>query len=1022
MFAFRLPRGIGFGFALLLGGAHVVAQSAPAPRPLAHTDFDSWRSVATPQLSRDGRWLAYSFMPQDADGELVVREVATGKEHRVPVGALPPPAVPPGDENPNPEAPLAVRNIRLAFTSDSRFLVATTHPAKADLAAARRAKKKPEELPKGGLVTVNLASGVVTREADVKSFQLPTKGGAWLAFLKEAKPEEKKPDDAKPAATTAPKETKEPDTEREEDFGAEEVADAAAPRRATAAASTTRSATAATPGERTYGTELVLRQLEQGSERTFAAVSDYSFARDGRTLLFTVSAKTEADNGVYAATPGDAAAPLGLLTGKGRYSRLTWDREQTQAAFVSDRDSTGPRTSARYKLYHWPRGEKTAVAVVTAETKGLSASLTVSGNASPAFSRDGRKLYVSAGTPPRPPRPPGSEQLDEDKVTADLWHWRDGFIQPMQKVRATQERNRSYRGVLDLASKTYVQLADEALATVTLSDDGTRALGTDDRAYRHLVDFDGRYADIYVVNAVTGERHLALKQQRSESGSALLWSPDGKWASYYAGKHWHALDTVTGATRPLTTKLRVAFHNEEDDRPAPPGAYGAAGWTKDSGSFLVYDRFDVWQTFVDGRAPKNLTAGHGRATKVQLRVQRIEPVDEDDDERGIDPAKPLTLRGESEETRATGFLRTSFTATAAPARLLWGDKRFTYVGRARDADTLLVTGSRFDEFPDVHVTDGSFTTLAKQTDGGAQLAAFTWGRAELVSFRSDAGVPLKASLYKPANFDPKKKYPLLVYIYERLSQNVHNFSNPAPGTSINVPFYVSNGYCVLMPDIVYQTGEPGKSALRCVLPAIDAVAAQGFIDEKAIGIQGHSWGGYQIAYMVTQTNRFRAAEAGAPVGNMTSAYSGIRWGTGLPRQFQYEQTQSRIGKKLTEVPRTYLDNSPVFHAHKVQTPLLILSNDNDDAVPWYQGIELFLALRRQGKPAWLFNYNGEFHGLRRRANQEDWAKRMQQFFDHHLKGAPAPEWLEKGVPYVERDEEKLKFNAPPAPKPASAAQ
>ena len=1035
MLSLRHPRGLVFAVTLIFGiTAAVAAQIPPAPRPLAHSDFDSWRSIATPQLSHDGRWLAYSFMPQDGDGELVVREVATGKEHRVPVGALPPPAVPPADENPNPEAGPVVRNIRIAFTGDSRFAVASTHPAKADLAAARRAKKKPDEQPKGGLVVVQLASGAVTRIADVKSFQVPAKGGAWAAFLKEAKPEEKKPDDTKTEAKPAEPENDgghgfEPDADLP-DAADDLDQDQAGARRSGAPVPAAAATAAAGSGSgtvvaRTYGTELVLRNLEQGSERVFAAVTDYSFARDGRTLLYAVSAKTEAENGVYVTTPGDAAAPLGVLTGKGRYSRLAWDREQTQAAFISDRDSTGPRSAARYKLYHWQRGSEKAAPIVTAETKGLPATLTVSSTASPAFSRDGRKLYVSAGTPPKPPRAPGTEQLDEDKVSADLWHWRDGFVQPMQKVRATQERNRSYRGVLDLATKNYVQLGDEALATVTLSDDGTRALGTDDRAYRHLVDFDGRFSDIYVINASTGERKLALKEQRSEGG-ATLWSPDGKWACYYHGKHWHALDTATGETRPLTAKLRVAFFNEDDDRPTPPASYGAAGWTKDSASWIAYDRFDVWQLFLDGRAPKNLTAGHGRATKVQLRVQRIDPVDEDDNERGIDPAKPLTLRGESEETRATGFFRTSFaaSATTAPERLLWADKRFTYVGRARDADALLVTVSRFDEFPDVHVTDASFAKLAKQTEGGAQLAAFTWGRAELVAFRNADGVPLKATLYKPANFDPKKKYPLLVYIYERLSQNVHAFSNPAPGTSINVPFYVSNDYLVLMPDIVYKTGEPGKSALRCVLPAIDAVTAQGFIDEKAIGIQGHSWGGYQIAYMVTQTDRFRAAEAGAPVGNMTSAYSGIRWGTGLPRQFQYEQTQSRIGKKLTDAPRTYLANSPVFHAERVKTPLLILHNDNDDAVPWQQGIELFLALRRHGKPAWLFNYNGEFHGLRRRANQEDWSRRMSQFFDHHLKGSPAPEWLEKGVPYIERDEEKLKFNAKPAAaiKPAAAAQ
>ena len=1030
-----------------------------APRPLTHDDYDTWRNIATPQLSRDGRWLAYAWMPQEADGELVVREVATSREHRVPVGALPPPALPSPDENPNPEAPPPVRNIRIAFTSDGAFAVASTYPTKADATAARRAKKKPEEMPKGGLVVVRLADGEVTRVADVKSFQVPGKGGAWLAYLKEAKPEEKKPEAKAGEEAKAETKTATPEEDAEaatgsagrsaQEDGGEEAGDQA---RRGGAAGAGGGAAAGAPGERTFGTELVLRDLAAGAERSFASVSDYSLARDGKALLYTVSAKTETENGVYVATPGDAAAPRGLLTGKGRYSRLTWDREQAQVAFVSDHDAvatggagaagaaTGSaaagggasRGAPRHKLYHWPRGAAAAEPVVSAATKGWPAKFAVSSTASPAFSRDGKKLYVGAGLAARGGRggggaggapaggsgaaaaAGGAAAADEDKVTADLWHWRDGHVQPMQKVRVNQDRNRTYRGVFDFAARTYVQLGDEELATISLSDDGTRAIGTDDRAYRHLGDFDGRFADVHVVDATTGARKVALTKLRSEGGSVTLWSPDGKHAAYYQGKQWHLLDTATGATRSLTAGMRVALHNEDDDRPAPPSPYGAAGWTKDSASFLVYDRFDVWQVFVDGRAPRNLTAGHGRATKVQLRVQRIEPVDEEDDERGIDPAKPLVLRGESEETRATGFFRTAFGAEkpAAPVRLLWGDERYTYVGRAQEADALLLTVARFDRYPDVHVTDSSMATLKKLTDGDAQRAAFAWGRSELMAFRSTDGTPLKAALYLPANFDPKKKYPLMVYIYERLAQTVHGFVNPSPGTSINASFYTSNGYIVLMPDIVYKKGEPGESAMRCVLPAVDAAVARGFVDEKAIGIQGHSWGGYQIAYMLTRTDRFRAAEAGAPVGNMTSAYSGIRWGSGMPRQFQYETGQSRIGGSLQAETKKYLANSPIFHIERVTTPLLIMANDNDDAVPWYQGIELFLALRRHGKAAWLFNYNGEFHGLRRRVNQKDWAKRMSGFFDHYLKGAPAPEWLEKGVPYLERDEEKVKFNAP----------
>jgi dipeptidyl aminopeptidase/acylaminoacyl peptidase len=264
-------------------------------------------------------------------------------------------------------------------------------------------------------------------------------------------------------------------------------------------------------------------------------------------------------------------------------------------------------------------------------------------------------------------------------------------------------------------------------------------------------------------------------------------------------------------------------------------------------------------------------------------------------------------------------------------------------------------------------------------------------------------------LIKPENFDPKQKYPMIVYIYEKLSDGVHRFVDPRPGHSVNPSFYASNGYLIFMPDIVYTIGYPGQSALKCVLPAVQAVVDQGFVNEDAIGIQGHSWGGYQIAYMVTQTNRFKAAAPGALVANMTSAYSGIRWGTGLPRQFQYEHTQSRIGGSLWEEPLRFIENSPVFQAHRVQTPILMLHNDADDAVPWYQGIEFYLALRRLNKEAYFFNYNGEPHGIRRRPNQKDYTRRLQEFFDHFLKGAPSPEWMEKGIPYLQREKEKEKY-------------
>ena len=336
--------------------------------------------------------------------------------------------------------------------------------------------------------------------------------------------------------------------------------------------------------------------------------------------------------------------------------------------------------------------------------------------------------------------------------------------------------------------------------------------------------------------------------------------------------------------------------------------------------------------------------------------------------------------------------------------------------KAKDADVYLLTMQTFSQYPDYYLTTPEFDELKRVTDINPKVKEYNWGKAELIKYTSTEGTPLQGILIKPENFDPAKKYPMVVYIYERLSEGLHQFRAPnvIRGQIINPTFYASNGYLVLMPDIAYKVGAPGPSAVKCVLPAIQAVADKGFVDEKAIGINGQSWGGYQIAYMITQTNRFRAAVAGAPVSNMFSAYDGIRWGSGLPRQFQYEHGLSRIGATPRVAPHKYLENSPVFMADRVQTPLLMIHNDQDDAVPWYQGIEYFLALRRLGKEAYLLNYNGQPHNLTSKPAARDFAMRMFQFFEHHLKDKPAPAWMDKGVPFINREKEKEQWKKLPS--------
>ena len=927
-----------------------------AKRPLTRGDFDAFRGISGQKISPDGRHVAYGWFPQEGDGEVVVRELASGTEIREPAGERPQPLPP--DPEATEAAPPVQRTSTIQFTADSQWVIFTTFPSRAETDAARKAKKRPEDMPKAGLVLIDLRSKAVQRLTGVKGFQLARDANDFVVYHREG--------------TTTVEGAKAPvaDDDAEADQGRRGAAGLAAA---------------------TTGSPLVLRRLSDGVERIFADATDYSYTHDGRTLVYTVATKNpEATNGVYALTVVASGDPAPLVTGKGKYTRLTWDEKQQRLAVLGERqDAADPL--ARVKLYQWDRQAATASAIDLANLPG---GQTLSSKGTLNFSRDGERLFFGVAPPDKSAK--ASEDAPAEKAGFDLWHYLDDHIQPMQKSRAATDRNRTFRAVYHFATQKTIALAGLSMSELTASEDGRYAFGADDRAYRRALEYDRRYADLYVVNTSTGERTpLATKQP-----GAMIWSHMGNAAVHFDGRHWFAVQVPSGARANLTASIPAKFYNEDDDHPDAPPPYGFGGWTSDGASVLLYDRYDVWQVDLDGRRAVNVTDGLGRAEGLQFRAVRL---GDDPTERGFNPAKPLLLRAERLATRESGFYRDYLGRQIKPELLAMGARAYGSPLKAEKAEKILFTTSRFDEFPDLYVADTDLRNVQRVSDGGKQLEPFTWGKAELVSFRSLDGVPLKGTLMKPDNFDPAKKYPLLVYIYERLTQGLHNFVPPAPGHSINLSYYVSNGYMVLLPDIAYRVGYPGPSALQCVLPAIDAVVAKGGVDESNIGIQGHSWGGYQIAYMLGQTKRFKAAAAGAPVANMFSAYNGIRWGPGIPRQFQYERSQSRIGGTPWQYPLRYLENSPIFQADRVTTPLLLLHNDADDAVPWYQGIEYFLALRRLEKEVYLFSYNGEPHGIRRRVNQKDYARRLQEFFDFQLKGAAKPDWMVRGIPFLEKD-------------------
>ncbi|MBE0593650.1 MAG: S9 family peptidase [Gemmatimonadales bacterium] len=839
------------------------------------------------------------------------------------------------------------------FTRDSRYVVLLINPELAAVRSARRAGKKNDELPPDTVGVLAVATGTVTRLAPAKSYQVPEESGGWLAYL---------------------------------------LVDESVKRDSGAAGDTTGGVpTAARKGK---GNTLVVRALDSGAEQRFDHVTEFSFTRDGSRLAFAASGPDSSSTGVWVLETA-AGTAQSLVSGAGVFRSLAFDESGTQLAFLA---RLGAEDTLPHTLFHWKAGAPAAREVVSGATAGLPDGWQVSRHRAPSFSKAGTRLFF--GTAPAPAPDVKDTLTDEERVTVEIWHWQDPTLQPMQKLQLRQEGERNYLAMLDLRRDRVTQLATEDLPEITVGRDGDAdvALGVSELPYRMLSSWDSPdYRDVYLLDLRSGERVVLL--EKTQASPRL--SPQARYVAWYdlVDRAWFARPVSGGEVAELTKGIPYPLYDEEHDTPSLPSPYGMAGWTDDDRGVLIYDRFDVWLTDPRGRRPpRAITEGKGRSDSIAFRHVAL-----DRDARAIDPSAPLLFSAFQPWTKAAGFYRDRVEGTGEPQPLVHADLRFTSPIKAREADVLLFTRESVSEFPDLRVTDADFSAPRRISDANPQQSRYRWATVELVEWLSDDGVPLQGLVYKPEDFDPAKQYPLMVNFYERDSDNLHVYHAPVPHRSVIRPvFYASRGYVVFMPDVKYRDGYPGESALEAVVPGVLRLVAQGYVDRERIGIQGHSWGGYQIAYIVTKTNLFRAAGAGATVSNMISAYGGIRWGSGASRMFQYERTQSRIGATLWEAPLRFVENSPIFWADKIETPLLMMANDQDGAVPWYQGIELFVALRRLGKPAWLVNYNGEPHWPVSFAEKRDWNIRMQQFFDHYLMEAPAPVWLERGIPALEK--------------------
>jgi len=338
--------------------------------------------------------------------------------------------------------------------------------------------------------------------------------------------------------------------------------------------------------------------------------------------------------------------------------------------------------------------------------------------------------------------------------------------------------------------------------------------------------------------------------------------------------------------------------------------------------------------------------------------------------------------------------------------LVYKDMAIAGLRKAKEADKVLFTKQTYADSPDIFVTTGSFKKETQLSATNLQQEDYHWGRSELMEYTNRDGKKLQGALYYPANYEEGKKYPMIVYIYEIRSTGVHRYVSPSDKSAYNTTNFTTDGFFIFQPDIIYKTNHPGESAVDCVVPAVEEMLKTGMIDKDKIGIMGHSWGAYQTSFIITQTDLFSAAVAGAPLIDMISMYNEVYWNSGSPNQNIFETSQGRLREPWWNLMDEYMDNSPMFNADKITTPLLVAFGNKDGAVDWHQGIEMFTTMRRMEKPYIMLVYEGENHGLRKKENMKDYCSKTREFFEHHLLGKDAEPWIVKGKTFMQKKKEE----------------
>lgn len=778
-------------------------------------------------------------------------------------------------------------------------------------------------------------------------------------------------------------------------------------------------------GEReSTGTDIVVRTLATGEDMNFGNVAQFQWQDEGDLLALIVDAEGQVGNGVQIFDPS-AGTLRSLESKQARFSGLTWRDESDDLAVLRMLPDSGYEDTT-HVVVAWRDLEKRNPRRFEFDPTvfdGFPENTRVVDYRGLRWSEDGRTLFfgikerrqkeeTEAGadsTTAGEEEEKDEEDEDEDgkedgddeedePAGVEVWHAKDVDIIPEQKLFAERDRAENYLSAWHLDAGRFVQLGNELTETVTLVEGERLAIGIDQTPHERTRMFGPRYRDVYRIDVATGEREKLHERVEFSYGT----SGGGRYYLYFQSDNFWTIDLESGKRTNITEDVPTSFVNTDRDvtvEQKPPWGFG--GWTKNDRSLFLYDRYDVWEIRPDGSEAHRLT--RGAEDSVRYRYQRL-----DFDEDYIDTAKPIFLSIYGDWTKKNGYAR--LRRGQPPEQVLWMDAAVRRLQKADSADVYSFTTGRFDDSPDYFVAGPTLANPRQVTKTNPFQKDFAWSRSELIEFENAWGVKLQAILRYPANYEPGEKYPMIVYIYERLSAGLHRHSVPSERSAYNDAVFTAEGYFVLRPDIVYRDREPGLSAVAAIVPAVAAAVETGMIDPERVGLVGHSWGGYQTAFTVTQTDVFAAAVAGAPLTNLFSMYLSIYWNSGGTDARIFEISQGRMEVPFWEDIEAYRANSPVFHIDNMNTPLLVAFGTEDGAVDFNQGVEFYNAARRANKDFVLLVYEGENHSNSKKPNQLDYHRRIIQWFGHYLKGDPAPQWISEGVPYLEQERALKKKN------------